>query len=106
MGNTNKNIEEQKFETSHPNFKDAKIITDKLNKDNRYIQGVFKVQNAEYEDWKKSTGTNRPSNNFLLLPDKSEFKNDTGLCGNTGSAIVKNQLFRISTPTTLTFCLS
>ncbi len=100
MGNSNKDIQENKFESSHPNLKDAKIITDKGH---RYIQAPFKAQAPQYEDWNKHfQGYGKLSSNFLLLPDKAEFKDDKGLCGNTGTLTVPLPLPRTNIPSTPT----
>lgn len=100
MGNTNKHVKESTFRTTHPNLNKAKVIEDEHRK---YIQAVFKAQSREYEDWQQSLKlANCSPDHFLLLPEKSTYKEDKGLCGNTGTLTVRHVLPRINTLATLT----
>ena len=100
MGNTNKHIKQSDFKTTHPNFNKAKLIEDKDNNHN-YIEVMFKAQNKEHEQWQQSLKSANPNpNGYLLVPTKSKYSSDTGLCGNTGSLTVCLHLSRTNTPST------
>lgn len=101
MGNsTAKKESEEKFDSSHPNFKDAKVV---IINGNKHIEAYFKSQSQEYDEWKVKVkeGGNKPSSNYLLLPENHSYKSDTGLCGNTGTVTVIMSLFRVNTHTYL-----
>lgn len=97
MGNTNKHLQEEALKNGHPNFNDAKIVTDQNRK---FIEAKFKVQNKEYEEWNKRVMQGNQINpEYLMLPEKANFKDDAGLCGNTGTLTVNNLLSRTNMPT-------
>lgn len=98
-GGESKNLQEQKFISEHPSFKDAKVVSDKEAK---WIQAGFKVQNEQYDEWHKGleSGKSRLVSDYLLLPEKTNFKHDAGLCGNTGTLTVPISPSRTITPTT------
>ena len=85
MGNTNKHIKESTFKANHPQLTKAKLIEDPNRK---YIEAVFKAQSKEYEEWQSKLKNGNINSDFLLLPERQKFKDDAGLCGNTGTLTV------------------
>ncbi len=95
MGNSeSKNIEEQAFSSSHPYFKDAKVIVNKTQPITRSIQSSYKIQDAQYDQWHKllDSGPTKLTSEYILLPEKTNYKHDQGLCGNTGTLTVTSPL--------------
>jgi hypothetical protein len=104
MGNSeSKNVQEQTFYSEHPHFSDARLVINKED-GSKYIQGRFKVQNEQYDEWHKllDGGNSKLKSDYLLLPEKTNYKHDHGLCGNTGTLTVSICLSRTTTPTTPT----
>jgi hypothetical protein len=102
MGSSeSKNVQEQQFISEHPKFNEAKVLSDNENKT---IQAHFKVQNSEYDNWNQSleSGTTKLASDYLLLPEKTAFKHDQGLCGNTGTLTVPPFPLRSTTHTSPT----
>ena len=85
MGNTNKHVKESTFKAHHPQLNKAKLVEDQ---NRRYIEAVFKAQAKEYDEWNQRLKVANCNSDFLLLPERHQFKNDTGLCGNTGTLTV------------------
>lgn len=101
MGNSKSHIKQSDFKTSHPNIHKAKIYEDQENK-HSYIEAIFKCQSKEFENWQQNLKAANPNpNGFLLIPTKTKYSSDTGLCGNTGSLTVSHHLSRINTHTSL-----
>ncbi len=60
-------------------------------KNRKYIEAKSKTQSAEYQDWNKNfelEAKNKPKQTYLLFPEHSSYKSDTGLCGNSGTLTV------------------
>jgi hypothetical protein len=102
-GSESKNIQEQAFISEHPYFNDAKLLTSKED-GSKFIQARFKVQNEQYDEWQKllEGGPTKLQSDYLLLPERTNYKHDQGLCGNTGSLTVPLPPRRIPTPTSPT----
>ena len=73
--------------SSHPNFKTAKVITEK---DLRHITTTVASDDEGYNAWKKLLSkheANLSKSQFLLHPTKHAF-NKQGLCAHTGNVVV------------------
>lgn len=73
--------------SSHPNFKNAKVITEK---DQRKIQTTIPSDDEGYSTWKKLLSKHEKAlhkSQFILLPKTHTF-NKQGLCAHTGNVVV------------------
>lgn len=100
-GSDSKNIQEQAFISEHPFLNDAKLLTSKED-GSKTIQANFKVQNDQYDEWHKllEVGPSKLQSDYLLLPERTNYKHDQGLCGNTGTLTVSSSPLRTHILTT------
>jgi hypothetical protein len=73
--------------SSHPNFKVAKVITEK---DQRHIQTTLASDDKGYDAWKKLLSQHEKGlqkSQFILLPKHHSFSKQ-GMCAHTGNVVV------------------
>jgi hypothetical protein len=100
----NKSVKEQvNLESTHPNFKSAKVLTEK---EVRSIKTTIPSDDEGYNAWKKLLTRDQKildNSHFLLLPKKHTY-NKSGLCSHSGNVEVSFLLnLRSTTSTFLTF---
>lgn len=90
----NKEIEQKKefeVEINHPRFSKSKIVS---NSSSKLLQTSQSIDEKEYDSWKTALLKYQGSiPHDLLLPVSHSFSR-TGLCGNTGTVLVKLSSFR------------
>lgn len=87
MGNKAYTKDQVDLVSSHPVFKNAKVITEN---DQRRIVATVPSDDEGYNGWKKLLVKHEKklsNNNFLLLPKKHAFSKQ-GLCANSGNVTV------------------
>ena len=94
-------VKDEAFWSEHRLLQNARRIT---YADRSTIQAKFKLQNDQHDEWKKQSDKARKglTEDYLFLPEKSDYSKDGGLCGNTGSLTVPIPPSSANTPTILT----
>ena len=87
MGNKPQILKEQRLLCDHSALSDARVLTEK---DREYIQADFHVQTNVFDQWldEMERGRKALACNYLLLPERNNFKTDKGICGDTGTLTV------------------